>query len=88
MRSGSECRSKRSPRIIPGIFQYLEVGKMKGNLCRRQKKQLVRSEESRKGFPGGLMVENLPADAGDKSSIPGRGRFHMPQATKPVHYNY
>ena len=31
------------------------------------------------GFPGGLVVKNLPSNARDTSSIPGRGRFHMPQ---------
>ena len=25
------------------------------------------------GFPGGLVVKNLPCNAGDVSSIPGRG---------------
>ena len=27
-------------------------------------------------FPGGAVVKNLPANAGDMSSIPGPGRFH------------
>ena len=30
------------------------------------------------GFPGGAVVENLPADAGDMGSSPGPGRSHMP----------
>ena len=30
------------------------------------------------GFPGALVVENLPANAGDVSSIPGPGRSHLP----------
>ena len=30
------------------------------------------------------MVKNLPANAGDMGSVPGPGRSHMPQATKPV----
>ena len=30
-------------------------------------------------FPGGPMVRNLPANAGVMGSIPGRGRFHMPE---------
>ena len=30
------------------------------------------------GFPGGAVVENLPANAGDTSSSPGPGRSHMP----------
>ena len=32
------------------------------------------------GFPGGAVVENLPANAGDTGSCPGLGRFHMPQS--------
>ena len=31
------------------------------------------------GFPGGSVVENLPANAGDTGSSPGLGRSHMPQ---------
>ena len=30
------------------------------------------------GFPGGAVVENLPASAGDTGSSPGLGRSHMP----------
>ena len=30
-------------------------------------------------FPGGPVVENLPADAADMGSIPGPGRFYMLQ---------
>ena len=29
-------------------------------------------------FPGGAVDKNPPANAGDMSSIPGAGRFHMP----------
>ena len=29
-------------------------------------------------FSGGLVVKNLPANAGEMGSIPGLGRFHMP----------
>ena len=32
------------------------------------------------GFPGGAVVENLPANAGDTGSIPGLGRSHMPRS--------
>ena len=31
------------------------------------------------GFPGGLVVKNLPANAEDLGLIPGPGRSHMPQ---------
>ena len=31
-------------------------------------------------FPGGAMVKNPPANAGDTGSIPGLGRSHMPRS--------
>ena len=31
-----------------------------------------------RGFPGGSVVKNPPANAGDMGSIPGPGRLHMP----------
>ena len=33
------------------------------------------------GFPGGAVVENLPANAGDMGSSPGLGRSHMPRSS-------
>ena len=32
------------------------------------------------GFPGGAVVESLPAGAGDAGSSPGLGGSHMPQS--------
>ena len=32
------------------------------------------------GFPGGAVVGNLPANAGDTGSSPGLGRSHIPQS--------
>ena len=32
------------------------------------------------GFPGGSVVKNLPANAGDTGLSPGLGRSHMPQS--------
>ena len=32
------------------------------------------------GFPGGAVVENVPANAGDTGSSPGLGRSHMPRS--------
>ena len=37
-------------------------------------------KESCRGFPGGAVVENLPANAGDTGSSPGLGRSHMPRS--------
>ena len=33
-----------------------------------------------KGFPGGTVVKNPPANAGDTGSSPGPGRSHMPRS--------
>ena len=32
------------------------------------------------GFPGGAVVENLPANAGDMGSSPGLGGSHVPRS--------
>ena len=32
------------------------------------------------GFPGGAVVKNLPANAGDTGSSPSLGRSHMPRS--------
>ena len=33
-----------------------------------------------RGFPGGAVVENPPANAGDTGSSPGLGGSHMPRS--------
>ena len=33
------------------------------------------------GFPGGSVVKNLPASAGDMGSVPGQGRSYKPQGS-------
>ena len=43
--------------------------------------QCFRHQETYKGFPGGAVVENLPANAGDTGSSPGLGRSHMPRSS-------
>ena len=37
--------------------------------------------KSFRDFPGGAVVKNLPANAGDTGSIPGPERFHMPRSS-------
>ena len=48
------------------------------------KRKKERGREGGRGFPGGSVVKNLPASAGDTGSIPGPGRCHMPHATEPL----
>ena len=41
------------------------------------------------GFPGGAVVKNLPANAGDTGWSPGPGRSHMLRSkTRPMCHNY
>ena len=40
-------------------------------------------DESYRGFPGGAVVESLPANAGDTGSSPGLGGSHMPRSDWP-----
>ena len=39
-----------------------------------------KGKNATEGFPGGAVVENLPANAGDTGSSPCPGRSHMPQS--------
>ena len=40
----------------------------------------IESKDQLEGFPGGSVVKNLPAIAGDTGSSPGPGRSHMLQS--------
>ena len=43
-------------------------------------KNIKGSYQESEGFPGGAVVENLPANAGDTGLSPGLGGSHMPQS--------
>ena len=53
-----------------------------------QKKKKKRFKPNTRGFPGGAVVKNPPANAGDMDSSPGLGRSHMCGATKLMRHNY
>ena len=42
-----------------------------------KEKDTLKTDQVR-DFPGGPVVKNLPANAGDMGLIPGPGRSHMP----------
>ena len=44
------------------------------------KQFLLKKKGGGGGFPGGAVVENLPANARDTGSSPGLGRSHMPRS--------
>ena len=47
-----------------------------------RKKRRAKDERTRaRGFPGGAVVKNPPANAGDMGSSPGPGGSHMPQSS-------
>ena len=62
---------------LPFIFKKLTLSPGKHKLEVKKKKNIKTDKE---GFPGGAVVENLPADAGDTGSSPGPGRSHMLQS--------
>ena len=57
---------------------YLERGSEEW-LPKKKKKDSVLNTLSL-GFPGGAVVKNPPANAGNTGSSPGPGRSHMPQS--------
>ena len=42
--------------------------------------KLYFNKKEKRGFPGGAVVKNPPANAGDMGSSPGPGRSHMPRS--------
>ena len=41
----------------------------------------LKAKQESAGFPGGTVVKNPPANAGDMGSSPGPGRSHMPRSS-------
>ena len=48
--------------------------------ARDELKASIRTVDSSGDFPGGTVVKNPPANAGDTGSSPGPGRPHMSQS--------
>ena len=44
------------------------------------KEDIEMAKKHMRGFPGGAVVESLPAGAGDMGSSPGLGGSHMPRS--------
>ena len=64
--------------------QYISIKNQ--NVDTTEVKYILKIDD--RGFPGGSVVKNPPANAGDTGLIPDLGRRHMPQATKPMCHNY
>ena len=48
-------------------------------LLRYVPKRTANTKTHMRELPGGAVVKNLPANAGETGSIPGPGRSHMPR---------
>ena len=68
-------------------FYFEQYGKIEFNLSFVGFKSLIR-KKSLRDFPGGTVIKNLPAIAGDMGLIPGREDLTCRGATKPVRHNY
>ena len=63
---------------IPRLNQE-EIENMNRPITSTEIETVIKNLPSR-GFPGGAVVENLPATAGDRGSNPCLGRSHMPRS--------
>ena len=55
-----------------------QVQKVGPNEDQLQNFQSLKQNKNGRGFPGGAVVERLPANAGNMGSSPGLGRSHVP----------
>ena len=69
--------------VISTAIIIVSITEMPLTLVEKPCKPILYLKRQRsKDFPGGLVIENLPANAGDTSSTPGLGRFHMPWSNR------
>ena len=90
--SSAENKKKKSLSIIMRYHQKIQItgysktkvtGLYSSKISGSEKTNLRNSsrlKDTKEGFPGGAVVENLPANAGDTGSSPGLGRSHMPRS--------
>ena len=57
-------------------IREIQINTMKNHLTTAKMTIIKKS----RGFPGGAVVKNLPANEGDTGSSPGLGRSHMPRS--------
>ena len=75
---------KGNPREFPGVLKMFYIlsrvwVKWRLNIFQNSSNYMFKICAFQ-GFPGGTVVKNLPANAGDMGLSPGRGRSHVPQS--------
>ena len=69
---------------IPGRGTKIPHAAWRGKKKKKERKKLNGRKPwyltKERDFPGGTVVKNPPADAGDTGLIPGPGRSHMPRS--------
>ena len=72
-------KEKNKYRILMhgGTSKMVQMNRFAGQKLRHRSREKMYGH---RGFPGGAVVESLPANAGDTGSSPGLGRSHMPRS--------
>ena len=78
---GVRCRAEVKLRMCAHCNPLALLLEKLVHVCTRRHVQ-GRSEQKfgKRDFPGGAVVKDPPANAGDTGSSPGPGRSHMPQS--------
>ena len=76
MRGREERRRERCPTRDEGMPRSKDFDSSNSGHPGSFKKK----KKNARDFPGGAVVKNLPAKAGDTGSSPGLGRSHMPRS--------
>ena len=72
------CLGRDLIRLCPNSQIHRQMGSGEGPQLFYDQERHTRGQAS--GFPGGAVVKNPPASAGDTGSSPGPGRSHIPQS--------